>query len=325
MPTAYSRIDENTNQTILFVAVFILFLIFIVCIVDLFLLKNHFVSGVFLVSLIIVNFKDYVFSDRLILKNNKAYRLDRERNEELYEIVENLCAIAGLPLPEIYSIDNSAINAFTIGMNPKKASIVFTRGVLERLDRSELEGVVSHELAHIQNNDIMLSTILAFLLGFIRSIVDLAKRLIDSLMEFISSGDSIESLIKMFFVSIFYSFILSMLLLVLLLSFIPVIEELIFYKISRKREFLADAEGVLFTRYPAGLRKALEKISLDSETLTTANSSTAHLYIASPFQDNLKSWWRKLFHSHPPIEKRIEVLKEMDEYGKMSYNKVKCK
>lgn len=319
MPTTYNRIDENRNETILFVSVFLVFLFIAVYIVDLLLFDNHFISGVFLTSLVIVTLGDYIFADKIILKENKAFRLGYEKNKRVYKMVENLCVVAGLPMPKLYATNDLTINAFTIGRKPKKASIIFTAGALKRLDKLELEGVVSHELAHVKNNDILLSTTLVFLLGFVRSIVDLAKRFVNILMDVInSSGESFAGMfIRMLIVILFYGFLLFVLLLILVLSFIPVIEELIFYKISRKREFLADAEGALLTRYPEGLASALKKIAADCKPLKTVNSSTVHLYIASPFKNKLKSFWTRLFHSHPPIEKRIRVLEKMDEYGEI--------
>lgn len=315
MPTTYNRIDENTNQTILFVSVFIVFLVLAAYIVDLLLFKNHFYAALFLVIVLLLSFSDYIFSNRLILKENKAVPMDPEENEELYRTVENICVIAGVPMPKLYTNPDMAINAFTIGKNFKNASIVLTRGSIERLERSELEGVVAHEISHIQNNDVMLSTVLVFMLGFVRKIVNILVNIIDFFADLMSSGDAVESLIKTVILGVFFIVIFAGLILVFLLSCVPLIEELIFYGISRKREFLADAEGVLFTRYPKGLADALEKISQDGVFLGTINSSTAHLYIASPFKDNLKVFWRGLFHSHPPIEKRIEALKNMDEYG----------
>ncbi len=317
MPTTYNRIDENRNKTILFVSIFFIFLFIAVYIVDLLFFKNHFISGVILISLAIVTLGDYIFSDKLILKGSKAFPLDYEKNKEVYKMVENLCVVAGLPMPKLYATNDLAINAFTTGRKPQKASVIFTVGALKRLDKLELEGVISHELAHIKNNDILLSTTLVFLLGFVRSIVDLTRRFTVTFIDVIgSSGKSFaEMFIKMFILMLFYGFLISVLLLILALSFIPVIEELVFYKISRKREFLADAEGALLTRYPKGLASAFKKIAADYEPLKTANSSITHLYIASPLKCKLKSFWARLFHSHPPIEKRIRILEKMDEYG----------
>lgn len=317
MPTTYNRIDENTRQTIIFVAVFVAFLFVVAYIVDLLLLKNHFNTFVILMIFLFLSFSDYIFSNKIILKENKAIPIKREENKQLFNMTENLCRIAGVPVPKIYKTPDMSINAFTIGKTPQKACLVLTEGSIQRLNNLELEGVIAHEIAHIQNNDVMLATVLVFMLGFIRKIVDSAVKIVNSFMEIIRSGDIVESLIKAAIVSIFYIIVLVGMFLVLLLSCVPLIEELVFYKISRKREFLADAEGVLFTRYPKGLADALKKISLDKFSLETKNSSTAHLYIASPYKDNFKSYWRKLFHSHPSIEKRINILKEMDEYGKI--------
>ena len=317
MPTTYNRIDENTRQTIIFVAVFVAFLFVVAYIVDLLLLKNHFNTFVILMIFLFLSFSDYIFSNKIILKENKAIPIKREENKQLFNMTENLCRIAGVPVPKIYKTPDMSINAFTIGKTPQKACLVLTEGSIQRLNNLELEGVIAHEIAHIQNNDVMLATVLVFMLGFIRKIVDSAVKIVNSFMEIIRSGDIVESHIKAAIVSIFYIIVLVGMFLVLLLSCVPLIEELVFYKISRKREFLADAEGVLFTRYPKGLADALKKISLDKFSLETKNSSTAHLYIASPYKDNFKSYWRKLFHSHPSIEKRINILKEMDEYGKI--------
>ncbi|MFZ2970085.1 MAG: M48 family metalloprotease [Minisyncoccia bacterium] len=320
MPTTYNRIDENTDKTIIFVSAFIIFLFAAAYIVDLLLFKNHFYAALFLVIVLLLSFSDYIFSNRLILRENRAVPMDPELNEELYRMVENICVIAGVPMPKLYTNPDMAINAFTIGKNFKNASIVLTRGAIERLERSELEGVVAHEISHIQNNDVMLSTVLVFMLGFVRKIVNILVNIIDFFADMIRSEDAVESLIKTVILGVFFIIILAGLILVFLLSCIPLIEELIFYGISRKREFLADAEGVLFTRYPKGLADALEKISQDDISLETTNTSTAHLYIASPFKDNLRIFWRRLFHSHPPIEKRIEILRNMDEYGEAGYN-----
>ncbi|MFA6096089.1 MAG: M48 family metalloprotease [Candidatus Paceibacterota bacterium] len=315
MPTTYNRIDENMKQTMIFVSVFVIFLAIAAYIVDLMLLRNHFYAALALAILLAASFGDYIFSNKLILKENRAVALDRKDHEDLYNTVENLSKVAGIPVPKICKTPDIAINAFTIGKKPENAVLVLTEGALSRLDNLELEGVVAHEIAHIENNDVMLATSLVFLMGFIRRIVDIVVNMIKWFSEFLSSEDAAESLIKAFIMSMFYGIILIGMSLALVLSFIPFIEELVFYGISRKREFLADAEGVLFTRYPMGLALALEKIAADSHPLETRNYSTAHLYISSPFRKGSGPWWESFFHSHPPIERRIEILKQMDEYG----------
>lgn len=323
MPTTYSRIDENTRQTTIFVSVFVVFLIGAAYIVDLMFLKNHSLTALFLVIILVASFGDYIFSNKLILKENKAVPLERENNEEVFDTVKNLSKVAGVPAPKVYRTPDLAINAFTIGKRPENAVLVLTEGALSRLDDLELEGVIAHEVAHIQNNDVMLATSLVFLMGFIRRIVSVVVGIIGGFSEFLKSDDAMESLLKGVLMSMFYGIILIGLVLALALSFIPFIEELVFYSISRKREFLADAEGVLFTRYPAGLADALEKIASDDYSLETRNYSTAHLYIASPFKKGLISWWEGFFHSHPPISKRIEILRKMDEYGNIGDNATK--
>lgn len=323
MPTTYNRIDENTRQTMIFMSVFVVFLIGAAYIVDLMLLKNHSLTALFLAVILIASFSDYFFSNKLILKENKAVPVDHESHHGVFHIVENLSKVAGIPMPKIYKTPDLAINAFTIGRRPEKAVLVLTEGSLSRLDDLELEGVIAHEVAHIQNNDVMLATSLVFLMGFIRRIVSVVVGIIGGFSEFFKSDDVAESLLKGVLMGMFYGIILIALVLALILSFIPFIEELVFYGISRKREFLADAEGVLFTRYPAGLADALEKIAIDDYPLETRNYSTAHLYISSPFKKGLMSWWESFFHSHPPISKRIEILRNMDEYGNIGNNAIK--
>lgn len=321
MPTTYNRIGENTRQTVIFMFVFISFLVIVAYIVNLMLLKNHFYSALVLAAFLAASFGDLFFSNKLILEENKAVALEREGNEGIFNLVENLSKIAGVPVPSLYKTFDMAINAFTIGRNPKNAALVLTEGSLIRLDNLELEGVIAHEIAHIQNNDVMLATSLAFFLGFIRRIVDAVVRIIGSFVDLLRSDELAESLFKAILIFPFYGIILIGLLLALALSFIPFFEELVFYCISRKREFLADAQGVLFTRYPMGLAGALKKIVLDEYILETRNSSTAHLYISSPFKKGHISWWEHYFHSHPPIERRIEILREMDEYGNIKIYK----
>jgi len=322
MPTTYNRIEENTRQTVIFILFFSVFLVIAVYIIDLMLLKNHYVSIFVLTVFFAASFSDYIFSNKLILKKNKAIALKHENYDEVFDLVENLSKVAGIPVPRIYKTPDLAINAFTIGKKPENAVLVLTEGALSRLDNLELEGVIAHELAHIQNNDVMLATVLVFLMGFIRRIVNVVVHMVDGFSDLFSSTDAVESLVKVVIMGMFYGIIMIGMLLALCLSCIPFLEELVFYGISRKREFLADAEGVLFTRYPMGLASALEKIASDSYPLETANYSTAHLYISSPFKKGSGLWWKSFFHSHPPIEKRIEILKQMDEYGNISENTV---
>jgi len=312
MPTAYNRIKDNETKTIIFSAIFLAFFAVAVYLLDILFFKNHFIAGAIVIILGAISFYNYFYSDKFILSKNKAILLEPEQNKNVYSSVNNLCIIAGVPMPKIYFTEDQAINAFTVGRNYQKASLVFTDGALKRLSETELEGVIAHEVAHIQNYDILLSTTIAFFLGLIRSIIELVKLIFRLIFTFIQGQ---EPLARIVILVLLYSFFILAFFVILFLLCIPVIEEIIFYKISRKREFLADSEGILFTRYPGGLIGALMKIAEDSEPLETINASTAHLYIASPFKDGFHSFWSGLFHSHPPIQERIKVLKSIDNYG----------
>ncbi len=312
MSTVYNRIRDNERKTVLFSVIFMGFFALAVYLLDILVLKNHIVAGIIVFILGGVSFYNYFYSDKFILSRNKAIFLDPEQNENIYNSVNNLAVIAGVPMPKIYFTPDRAINAFTVGRNHRKASLVFTDGALKRLNEAELEGVIAHELAHIQNYDILLSTTIAFFLGLIRSIIEFVKLVFRIMLSFIEAQ---EPLVRLVILALLYGFFILAFFTILFLLCIPVVEEIIFYKISRKREFLADSEGVLFTRYPGGLVGALGKIAADSEPLETINASTAHLYIASPYKDGLRHFWSGLFHSHPPIQERIKILKNIDNYG----------
>lgn len=317
MATLYNRADENKKEAVLFILIFLVFLAVVIYIVNLLFLRNYVIVVFLLTVSFIFTAWNFFYSKKFILKQNKALPLEAGTNQEIYNSVENLCITCGLPVPRLYYTPDLAINAFTVGSRSEDAVLVFTKGALSELDRSEIEGVIAHELSHIENRDILLSTILAFLLGFIRSIVNLVKRITSRLLGFFVSGgqDWTVTIFKSLILLIFYSAVIFLAAAVLVLSAIPFVEQLIFYKISRGREFLADAEGVLLTRYPKGLIGALEKIARDDRALETVNAATAHLYIASPFREKWGHFWSGFFHSHPPIEERIEILKKADGYG----------
>lgn len=323
MLTIYSRIEENERETFVFTLVFLMFFAAVIYIIDLLFFKNTIVLIVLIAGGIVFSIGNFYYSTGYILRKNRALPLDRVANEQIYDLVENLCIASGLPVPKLYYTNDSAINAFTVGRSPEHAAMAFTRGALEDLDKTELEGVIAHELSHIENHDILFATSLAFLLGFIRSIVNLIKRVVNTLLSvFMKSGngDIIVALVKFFVLLALYSFLIFLAVAVLILSVIPVIEELIFYRISREREFLADAEGALMTRYPRGLIGALEKIAEDERPVETANALTAHLYIATPFREKAEHFWSGFFHSHPSIGERIEILRNFDKYGEAGAN-----
>lgn len=222
-----------------------------------------------------------------------ATPVDRESNREIYNLVENLCIAAGLPVPKIYITEDAALNAFATGRNPEHGVICLTTGLLARLDKAELEGVIAHELSHIKNRDTLVSTIVVILAGFISILADMFQHsLIFRGRDNDNRGGGVMIIVG------------------LLLSILaPLAAVLIRMAISRKREFLADASGALLTRYPEGLASALEKISGDPRPVATASGATAHLYISNPFKSGSVM---KLFMTHPPVEERLAALRNMD-------------
>jgi len=250
---------------------------------------------------LLMNFFSFWYSDKIVLKMSGAKPIEKNDNPELYRLVENLCITAGLPLPKIYVISDPAPNAFATGRNKEKAVVAVTTGLLEKLDRTELEGVIAHELSHIGNRDILISTIVVVLVGFVALLSDFFLRFtIWGGRGRNREGDGRAQLIMM---------VAGIVLAILA----PIAATLIQLAISRKREFLADASGALLTRYPEGLASALEKISQYPASMKRANKATAHLYISSPFKGKkAKSFMAKLFTTHPPAEERIKALRGME-------------
>jgi len=243
----------------------------------------------------------YYASDKIVLAMSKARPVTKEEFPYLYNVVEGLTIAAGLPPPRCYVIDDTAPNAFATGRNPKNSVIVVTTGLLEKLNRVELEGVIAHEMSHIKNYDVLLQTLTVVMVGIVALLSDWMRRTFwwgggrrrDSDRGKGSGGAAI---------------ILALALVMAILS--PLIAQLIRLAISRKREFLADASGAMLTRYPPGLASALRKISADKEPLEAANKATAHLYIVNPLKD-ISGPINKLFSTHPPIEERIAALEKM--------------
>lgn len=302
MPTLYTQTESNIRKTWLYLTFFLLFIIGIAWIISYFLQEPVILYGAVIFS-ILMNFFSYWFSDKLVLAISGARLIEKKDNPELYRLVENLCITAGLPLPKIYIINESQPNAFATGRNQKNAVIAVTQGLLERLERSELEGVIAHELAHIGNKDMLLATILVILAGIVVILTDFFFRI----AFWGGSGRRRDSRSSgaMGLITLLIAFLLAIL--------APLFATLIRLAISRKREFLADASGALLTRYPQGLARALEKISQDPQPLRVATDATAHLFIANPFRgQEEKSWFHKLFLTHPPIEERIKALRGME-------------
>ena len=258
------------------------------------------IVGISLIVVGIMNFALYFWSDKIVLGISGAKQIAKKDNPELFRIVENLCIGTGIPMPKVYIIEDSAPNAFATGRDPQHAVICATTGILQKLNKIELEGVIAHELSHVRNFDIRLMAIVVVLVGLVALLADFFLRSLWYGGERRNSREGNSA------AGIF------LLIGIVLAILFPIIATLIQLAVSRKREFLADASGALLTRYPEGLATALEKIGKDKEPLEVANNATAHLYIANPFKGKVSgNWFANLFNTHPPIEERIKILRSM--------------
>ncbi|MBI4330254.1 MAG: M48 family metallopeptidase [Chloroflexi bacterium] len=299
--TIYTRIDANRRNTVLLLVLFG-FLVFAV--VEVFSLALELgIAGSVTAAVLAggLSYLGYLEADRIVLGISEARPIDKDDNPELFNLVENLCIGSGLPMPRIYVIDDSAPNAFATGRRPENASIAVTSGLLSKLNKLELEGVLGHELSHIKNYDIRLMTVAAVAVGLVALLSDLFLRYTwfgaGARRRYRGKGEGAAGLV-----------ILAIAVAAAILA--PIAAQLIRLAISRQREFLADASSALLTRYPEGLAGALEKISRDTEPLEVANKATAHLYIANPLKGQ-SSWLNDLFSTHPPIEARVGALRAM--------------
>ena len=299
----YKQINSNKNATYgLFIVFFIL--IGIISVVISFIVSFYFSGGffpilsIFGILSIIFAIISYYSSNSIIVAISGAKEADSQKFKQLYNIIEELTIASGLPMPKVYTIEDTAINAFATGRDPQHSIVCVTTGCLTRLNRDEVQGVVAHELSHIRFYDIRTMAVASVLVGIAVLLSDLILR-----MVFYSRGGSNDSKDNgIFIVLLIVGIILAIL--------TPIIAQVINYSISRKREFAADAGAAELTRNPLGLASALEKISKDTEPLEAANKATAHLYIANPLKGQ-KLWMMSLFSTHPPIQSRIDALKGM--------------
>jgi len=298
--TLYTQKASNVRRT------WLLFAVFFVVVVGLgWVFSNVYDDYSILIFAIlfsvIYSFISYWSSAGIALAMARAAPIERKDNPELYNIVENLCITAGLPTPKIYITPEMQINAFATGRDPKHAAIAVTKGALQRLNKTELEGVIAHELSHVGNRDILVSTVAAVLAGIVSLIADIFLRsLWFGGMGRSRNNRNNDSSGIIFIAAIILSILA------------PIGTMLIQLAISRRRESLADASGALLTRYPDGLISALKKIEQDNIPMASAKDSTAHMWIDNPFKGQQVSWWHKLFMTHPPIEERIKALEDLD-------------
>jgi heat shock protein HtpX len=293
----YQQIDSNKRKTVIIMIFFIAFVLFLGWLYG--YLTDSGYSGLILAGIIslIMTATSYFAGDKIALTTAGAKPITIEDSAYVYHLVENLCITAGLPIPQIYIIADSNINAFATGRDPQHASIAITQGAIDKLENEELEGVIAHELSHIKNYDIRLMMIVIVLVGIIALLADWLTR--SFLWRKSNDRDRGQGSIIFFIIGL------------VLIVLSPLIAQLIQLAISRKREFLADADGSLLTRYPQGLANALEKIAKTNQLpMRHANNAMAHLYIANPFGQT-KRFLSNLFSTHPPIEERISKLRQM--------------
>jgi heat shock protein HtpX len=309
MQNIYEAQAANKRKSILVIALFVIFVALTV-----YVFSNAYAAyigyepgglgfvGIALIISGLMSFGSYYYSDKIVLKISGARPADRKRNFNFYTAAENLSIASGLPKPKLYVIEDSATNAFATGRDPDHAVVCATTGLLQKLDRTELEGVIAHELSHIKNYDIRLMSIVAVMVGMVALLGDMFLRLSFRGGRRSSRGKSGQIGAIFMIVGLVFA-ILS-----------PIIAKLIQLAISRRREFMADASAVSITRQPSGLINALRKISSDREPLEVANKATAHLYIANPFKNKAKSavsMFANLFNTHPPMSERLKALEQM--------------
>ena len=288
----YTHQDSNIWKTWILMALFFVIVIILGWFLSIFY-GNTSILVVAVLLAIFMNVFSYWFSDKIVLALHKAKPATRQESFDLWNAAENLSITAGLPMPRLYVVDDAVPNAFATGRDKKHAVVAVTTGLLRILDKNELEGVVAHELSHIGNRDMLLSTVVVVMVGFVALLSDffLRSQLWGGNRSRNNNGGAILLVIGL-----------------ILAILTPIAATLISLAISRKREFLADATGVLLTRYPEGLASALKKISATAVPMRSANNATAHLFIANPFGAQSTSGFHKLFMTHPPVEERIRAL-----------------
>lgn len=297
MATLYTHQAQNIWKTYLLMGVFLVMVIAIGYAVAWYM-QNPVILYMAVIFALGMNIYSYWASDKLVLRMTNAHPADPTQHRELIQIVENLAITAGLPMPKVYVVDDPAPNAFATGRNPEHAVVAATTGLLTILNRTELEGVIAHELGHVGNRDMLVMTVAVVLAGFVAIVSDMFSRAL------LFDGHNRDNRSPVFLVIGLVGIFLA-----------PIAAQLMQMAVSRKREYLADASGALLTRYPEGLASALEKISSYNRPMQRASHATAHLFIADPFAGGKQSVWQKiggLFHTHPPAAERIARLREMD-------------
>ncbi len=298
--TITSQIRGNVTKTYVFMTLFVAFVILVGYVMGNALGYGDSWMFIAVVIAVIASFASYYWGDKMVLAMSGARPADRRRDFDFYTVAENLAIAAGIPEPKLYVIDDPAMNAFATGRDPQHAVVCATSGILERLDRRELEGVIAHELSHIKNFDTRLMAVVAVLVGTIAFLADMFMRTLwwGGARRSRDENGNLQGIL--------------MIVGIVLAILSPIIATMIQLAVSRKREYLADASGAYLTRYPEGLASALEKLSKDKDVMPTATNATAHLFIVNPFKGkNFGAWFSGLFDTHPPIAERIKILRAM--------------
>lgn len=296
MATLYTHQGENVRKTWLLMGCFLVLVIAVGYGASWYLHSSAILYGAVIFALM-MNIGSYWFSDKIVLSMTDAVPATRAEFPDLWNVVENLSITAGLPMPKVYVVHDPAPNAFATGRDKEHAVVAATTGLLSMLDRTELEGVMAHELSHIGNRDMLVMTVAVVLAGFIAILADFFMR------SMFHGGGNDRQKHPLFLVLAIVGIILA-----------PIAAQLVQLAISRKREYLADASGALLTRYPEGLASALEKISTYGRPMQRASHATAHLFIADPFGGEKRSIGARiggLFQTHPPAQDRIRILRDM--------------
>ncbi|HUD19651.1 MAG TPA: M48 family metallopeptidase [Patescibacteria group bacterium] len=296
-----SQIQSNILKSYAFMTGFIIFVVFAGYVMGNALGYGDSFVFIAVAFAVISSFVSYYWGSTIVLAMSKARPADRRRDFDFYTVTENLCIASGLPKPKLYVIDDDAMNAFSTGRDPQHAVVCATSGLLARMDREELEGVIAHELSHVKNYDIRLMAVVAVLAGTVAFLADMFLRTLwwgGGRRSRNSEGGQLQGIL--------------MIVGIVLAILSPIVATLIQLAISRKREYLADASGALLTRNPEGLASALEELKKDTAVLQEATNATAHLFITNPFKGKaFGTWFSGLFDTHPPIEERIKILRSM--------------
>ena len=295
----HSQIQGNITKTYVIMSAFVVFVVLVAYVLGVSLGYGTNFMWIAVFFSVVSSFVSYYWGDKMVLAMSGARPADRKRDFDFFTVAENLAIAAGLPKPKLYVIDDTAMNAFATGRDPSHAVVCATTGILAKLERRELEGVIAHELSHIKNFDTRLMAVVAVLVGTVAFLADMFLR--NLWWGRGRDRDEDRGLGQI------------MLVVGIVLAIItPILATLIQLSISRKREFLADASGADLTRYPEGLARALEKLSKDKEVLEAATNATAHLYVVNPFKGKqFSAWFSNMFNTHPPLAERIKILRSV--------------